>query len=387
MSLYEMNARLALEDGSVWQGRAFGAIGQRVGEVVFNTSLTGYQEILTDPSYAGQIVLMTAPQIGNTGINDEDHEARQAFLSGFLVRELSPCVSNWRSTQTLDAWLKEQGIPAISDIDTRAITRRLRDVGSLKGVISTDTTVSDDELIETARSWSGLEGADLVQEVTCKEPYTWELTTEKEWEFRQWDKQVSNAPEGGYHVVCFDFGIKYNILRRLATSGCRLTVVPAKTSAEEVLAMNPDGVFLSNGPGDPAAVSYAVDTIKGLIGKLPIFGICLGHQLLAQALGGNTYKMKFGHHGGNQPVSPTDSRRVEISAHNHNFAVHSQSLPPDVEITHVNLNDGCCEGIRHKTLPLFSIQYHPESAPGPHDSDNLFSAFIDLIKAHKGQQA
>ncbi len=385
MAIETQSARLALEDGSIWPGQAFGATGSQVGEVVFNTSLTGYQEILTDPSYAGQIVVMTAPQIGNTGITREDDEARQVFLSGFIVRELSPRVSNWRATQSLDDWLREQGRIGIAGIDTRALTRRLRDGGTLKGVISTETNRSDEDLVAEARAWAGLDGLDLVKTVTCAEPYRWNTPSDAAWEFNQWAAEsVPAAPSDGFHVVAYDFGIKHNILRRLATFGCRVTVVPASTPAADVLAMQPDGVFLSNGPGDPAAVPYAVAATEALLGKVPIFGICLGHQILGQAYGGQTYRLKFGHHGGNQPVKHLPSGRVEISAHNHNFAVDPETLPPEIEVTHLNLNDQCNEGMRHRELPALSIQYHPEAAPGPHDADPLFAEFIALMADRVG---
>ena len=370
-------ARLALEDGSIWRGDAFGASGTRLGEVVFNTSLTGYQEILTDPSYAGQIVVMTAPQIGNTGITTEDDEARQAFLSGLIVRELSACTSNWRASGNLDGWLTAQDCPGVTGIDTRALTHRLRAGGTLKGALTSDPALSDDDLIDMARAWPGLDGVDMAGRVTCAVPYEWDTPTPREWEF-----QKRLLPAGGFHVVAYDFGIKRNILRRLAAYGCRVTVVPATTPAEDALALGADGVFLSNGPGDPAAIPYAVDAARELLGRVPIFGICLGHQILGQAFGGKTYRLKFGHHGGNQPVKHLPTGRVEISAHNHNFAVDPDTLPPEVEVTHVNLNDGCCEGMRHRALPALSLQYHPEAAPGPHDADPAFVEFVQMMSAH-----
>ncbi len=375
----ERTARLALEDGSILTGIGFGAEGTQVGEVVFNTSLTGYQEILTDPSYAGQMVVMTATQIGNTGINLEDDESQRIFLHGFIIRELSPVISNWRATKTLDRWLAEQEVIGISEIDTRALTRRLRDNGSQKGVLSTEVHFSDDDLVSQARAWSGLDGIDLVQAVSCDEPYHWTDATDAAWEFKSSPTRSTEK----LHVVAYDFGLKRNILRRLAANGCQVTVVPAKTTAAETLALKPDGVLLSNGPGDPSALPYAVEATQALLGQVPVFGICLGHQILGQALGGKTYRLKFGHHGGNQPVRYTPTGRVEISAHNHNFAVDPASLPAEVEVTHLNLNDGCCEGLRHTTLPALSIQYHPEAAPGPHDADPLFDEFVQLMHTHK----
>lgn len=374
-------ARLALEDGTIFEGIAFGAIGTREGEVVFNTSLTGYQEIITDPSYAGQIVVMTPTQIGNTGINPEDDEAERAFLSGFVVRDLSPNVSSWRADKTLSDWLAEQGVVGISDIDTRALTRKLRDGGAQKGVISSESHYSNQALVEKARAWSGLVGRDLVQEVTCAEPYHWVEASDPAWIATE---GVSDTP---FHVVAYDFGLKHNILRRLASHGCRVTVVPATTSGAAALEYNPDGVFLSNGPGDPAALDYAVEATRHFLdAEVPLFGICLGHQILGRAVGGDTYKLKFGHHGGNQPVRYVDEARVEISSHNHNFAVDPSTLPDNVEVTHVNLNDDCCEGLRLKDKPAFSVQYHPEAAPGPHDADYLFGQFVALMeKRAKGQ--
>ncbi len=377
-------ARLALEDGSIWRGTTFGAPVTHIGEVVFNTSLTGYQEILTDPSYAGQIVVMTAPHIGNTGINAADDEARRAFLRGFAVRAISPVVSNWRATASLPDWLAGQDVPGISGIDTRALTRRLRDRGSLKGVISSDEALSDADLIAQAGRWPGLDGVDLVQDVTCDAPYPWQAATAQAWEFRQFrlDETESSTPKK-MHVVAYDFGVKRNILRRLASYGCRVTVVPATTSAADALDLQPDGVLLSNGPGDPAVVTYGVQAARQLMGRVPIFGICLGHQIIGQACGGQTYRLKFGHHGGNQPVKHLPSGRVEISAHNHNYAVAAESLPPTVEVTHVNLNDGCCEGLCHRELPVLGIQYHPEAAPGPHDADPIFQEFVQMMIAHQ----
>jgi carbamoyl-phosphate synthase small subunit len=372
-------ARLALEDGTIYEGIAFGAVGTREGEVVFNTSLTGYQEIITDPSYAGQIVVMTATQIGNTGINNEDDEAERAFLSGFVVRDLSPNVSNWRADNTLSDWLAEQGVVGISDIDTRALTRKLRDDGAQKGVISSESHYSNEELVAKARAWAGLVGRDLVQEVTCAEPYHWVTPSDLAW------IATEGASDTPFHVVAYDFGLKHNILRRLASHGCRVTVVPATTTGAEALNYNPDGVFLSNGPGDPAALDYAVEATRHFLdAEVPLFGICLGHQILGRAVGGDTYKLKFGHHGGNQPVRYVDEARVEISAHNHNFAVDPATLPANVEVTHINLNDDCCEGLRLKDKPAFSVQYHPEAAPGPHDADYLFGQFIDLMAKRKG---
>ncbi len=363
---------LALADGTLWPGRAFGARGESTGEICFNTSITGYQEILTDPSYHGQIVVMAQPHIGNTGVNDEDDESSRAWLSGFVVREASPITSNWRATKSLDEYLRERGIVAISDVDTRALVRHIRTVGAQNAALAS-VDPHPDRLIALARSAPDMNGLDLAQDVTCNE--AWQLAA------GGWPLAASSwQPVASRQVVAYDFGIKHNILRLLSEHGCRVTVVPAQTSASDVLALKPDGVFLSNGPGDPAAVTYAIDNIKQLLGRVPIFGICLGHQLLGLALGGRTYKLKFGHRGGNQPVKNLDTQRVEISSHNHGFAVDAESLPQGVEVTHVNLNDNCVEGLRASALRAFSVQYHPEAAPGPHDARYLFRQFVKLME-------
>jgi carbamoyl-phosphate synthase small subunit len=374
-------ALLALEDGTTWPGYAFGAIGERTGEIVFNTAMTGYQEVLTDPSYYGQIVVMTAPHIGNTGVNFEDEESQRAWLSGFVVRAASSRVSNWRAQQSLDEYLRDQGVVGITGVDTRALVRHIREQGAMRAVIAS-VDIDADRLIAVARSSPSMEGLDLVRYVTTEEPYNW--PPEKTDGIGQWyvAEQVEK-PEKPYYVVAYDFGMKTNILRLMAERGCRITVVPAETPASEVLKMNPDGVFLSNGPGDPAAVTYAINNLKELLGKKPVFGICLGHQILGLALGGSTYKLRFGHHGGNQPVRFSDSGQVEISSHNHGFAVDAGSLPEHVEVTHVNLNDDCVEGLRVKDLKAFSVQYHPEAAPGPHDASYLFDQFIKLMNKEK----
>ncbi|XWS33199.1 hypothetical protein CRYUN_Cryun22dG0058800 [Craigia yunnanensis] len=371
------DARLVLEDGSIWRAKSFGASGTQVGEVVFNTSLTGYQEILTDPSYAGQFVLMTNPHIGNTGVNFDDEESRQCFLAGLVIRSLSFTTSNWRCAETLGDYLAERNIMGIYDVDTRAITRRLRQDGSLIGVLSTEQSRSDEELLEMSRSWD-IVGIDLISGVTCNAPYEWADKTESEWDFNS-----NGRDQETYRVVAYDFGIKLNILRRLASYGCKITVVPSTWPAAETLKLKPDGVLFSNGPGDPSAVPYAVNTVKEILGKVPVFGICMGHQLLGQALGGKTFKMKFGHHGGNHPVRNLHNGRVEISAQNHNYAVDPASLPDGVEVTHVNLNDGSCAGLAYPALNIMSLQYHPEASPGPHDSDCSFREFIELMKSTK----
>jgi carbamoyl-phosphate synthase small subunit len=369
-----MNATLALEDGTILHGEAFGALRPAVGEVVFNTSMTGYQEVLTDPSYRGQMVTMTASHIGNTGVNAEDVESERPRVTAFIVRELSPVTSNWRSTEALSDYLARYGIPGISQVDTRYLTRIIRERGAMKAALAPGV-VDPAELVARARMWPGLEGRDLVREVTCPEPYSWTRAAAPHWHV---GADLGAAPvELGPHVVAYDFGIKHNILRRLTTHGCRVTVVPADTSASGALALEPDGVFLSNGPGDPAGVPYAAAAVAELLETgLPIFGICLGHQILGLAVGGCIYKLKFGHHGGNHPVQDITSGRVQITAQNHNYAVAADSLPVHVEITHWNLNDNTVEGLRLTDRPVFSVQYHPEASPGPHDADDLFERFV-----------
>jgi carbamoyl-phosphate synthase small subunit len=370
-------ALLALEDGTLWPGYGFGAEGETTGEVVFNTSMTGYQEILTDPSYDGQIVTMTAPQIGNVGVNIEDEESRRIWVAGFVVRELSPIVSNYRAQQSLDEYLKSQGVVGISGVSTRALVMHIRTVGAMRAALSS-ADPDPKRLVEVARHSRDMKGADLACEVTCEEPYHWSENVDTQW-YQSAPAQPPQAPTSHPHIVVFDFGVKYNILRLLKSRGCEITVVPGQTTAQEVLSMHPDGVLLSNGPGDPAACTYAVNTTRELLGKLPIFGICLGHQIMGLALGGNTYKMKFGHRGGNQPVSFSDTAAIEISSHNHGFAVQADSLPRDVEVTHVNLNDGCVEGLRARNKRAFGVQYHPEASPGPHDAGYLFDEFMKEV--------
>ncbi|OGB90358.1 carbamoyl phosphate synthase small subunit [candidate division WOR-1 bacterium RIFCSPHIGHO2_01_FULL_53_15] len=376
-----MEAILALEDGTIFHGRSFGAPGEKAGEVVFNTSLTGYQEILTDPSYKGQIVTMTYPLIGNYGVNDADSESPGPNAEGFIVRENSRIASNFRSTGKLEAYLHKFGIVGIEGIDTRMLTRRLRLKGSLKGIIST-VDLDEKSLVKKAKDSPGVEGVDLVKVVTCKEPYVWNETSYAQMTNEQCQLTNVSAPRQKckYHVVAYDYGAKFFILRHLAGAGCKVTVVPADYPADKVLELNPDGIFLSNGPADPAAVTYAIKNIKKLIGKKPIFGICLGHQLLGLALGGKTYKLKFGHHGGNQPVMDLKTKKVAITAQNHGFAVDIDSIPKGtVELTHINLNDKTVEGMRHLKLPIFSVQYHPEAGPGPHDASYLFKEFTKLM--------
>jgi len=376
-----MEAILALEDGTVYRGEAFGAEGERTGEIVFNTSMTGYQEILTDPSYAGQIVVMTYPHIGNYGVNSADIESRRPFVEGFVVREYSRTFSNWRAEASLEDYLKHYGIVGIAEIDTRALVRHIRERGAMRACLSTKT-LDAEEAVRRARAAPSMLGLDLASRVTCEHPYVW----------NEWAAQVDPANDSRvasatrFHVVAYDFGIKFNILRQLAARDCRVTVVPAHTSAEEVLALRPDGVFLSNGPGDPEPLTGVVANIRRLIGRLPIFGICLGHQLLGLAFGGRTYKLKFGHRGGNQPVKNLRTGRVEITAHNHGFAVAAETLPPEIEPTHINLNDGTLEGMRHRELPIFSVQYHPEASPGPHDALSLFDEFIRMMEQHRRER-
>ena len=369
----EALAKLALEDGTVYTGRSFGARGETFGEVVFNTSMTGYQEVLTDPSYKGQIVTMTYPLIGNYGINAEDAESRAPQVEGFIVRELSGTASNFRSRGTLPDYLAEHGILGLEGIDTRALVRRLRVRGTMTGVLST-TNLDDAALVDKARNHPGIVGRDLVREVVPDQSFTWE-----EGFTSPFASQLLPGRPATHHVVAMDFGMKWNIPRCLVQVGCRVTVVPGTATAEQVLAYRPDGIFLSNGPGDPAAVSYGIRTIGELAGKKPIFGICLGHQLLGLALGAETFKLKFGHRGANQPVLNQRAQRVEITTQNHGFAVRLDKLPADLEPTHTNLNDGTLEGMRHRRWPIFSVQYHPEASAGPHDSCYLFEEFRTLM--------
>jgi carbamoyl-phosphate synthase small subunit len=383
-----MKAILALEDGSTFHGEGFGAEASACGEVCFNTSMTGYQEILTDPSYKGQIVTMTYPHIGNYGINEQDIESYQPHVAGFVVREVSPVVSNWRADHSLGDYLAQHGIPGIQGIDTRLLTKKLRVRGAMKGFISTGGHTAE-EAVEQAKNWPGLVGVDYVKEVTHRAPFGWDEKDEQSARFRLVQGNTSEdarrvrepLPAADIPIVAYDFGVKYNILRMLRQSGFQVQVVPATTPAREVLQRQPAGVFLSNGPGDPAALGYAVAAVSELVKSgIPIFGICLGHQILGQALGGKTFKLKFGHRGANQPVKDLETGRVEITSQNHGFAVDPASLPEDVAVHRINLNDQTVEGLRHKSKPVFCVQYHPEASPGPHDSAPLFSEFRQLIE-------
>jgi carbamoyl-phosphate synthase small subunit len=374
-----MDATLVLEDGTILSGRAFGASTDTVFELVFNTSMTGYQEMISDPSYRGQGIVFTAPHIGNVGINLEDDESAAPQVSAVVVRALSPRVSNWRAHLSLEEWLKQHGVPGISGVDTRFLTRKLRQGGTQKAALSTRGTPAE-TLLEMARTWPGLDGRDMVKEVSCAEPYFWEDDAGAKWIPRE-----NRRADPPLRVVAYDFGIKKNILRHLSAGGARILVVPAETPAREVLALHPDGIFLSNGPGDPAGLPYAVEAIRELIESgIPIFGICLGHQLIGRALGAATYRLKFGHHGGNHPVQHQSSRKVLITAHNHNYCVRAADLDPaEVEITYQSLNDGSLEGMRLKRKPVFSVQFHPEAAPGPHDAHGLFKEFFEMMRERR----
>jgi len=383
-----MKAILALEDGTVFHGQGFGAKASACGEVCFNTSMTGYQEILTDPSYKGQIVAMTYPLIGNYGVNEQDVESWKPHVAGFVIRELSPVVSNWRADYSLADYLEENGIPGIQGIDTRSLTKKLRVRGAMKGFISTEE-IAEKDAIRRAQEWAGLIGVDYVKEVTHKESFMWDEKNSQSADFRLLSgpgiadpRQVREAlPPANIPIVAYDFGMKYNILRRLRQHGFKVRVVPATTPAEEALKHQPAGIFLSNGPGDPSALDYAVKIVSDLVSKdIPIFGICLGHQILGQAFGGKTFKLKFGHRGGNQPVKDLESGKVEITSQNHGFAVDPKTLPAEVKVDRINLNDQTVEGMRHKNKPVFCVQYHPEASPGPHDSSPLFAEFRKLIE-------
>jgi carbamoyl-phosphate synthase small subunit len=382
-----MKAILALEDGSVFRGEGFGALGSACGEVCFNTSMTGYQEILTDPSYKGQIVTMTYPLIGNYGVNLQDVESWRPHVSGFVIRELSPVVSNWRADFSLSNYLENNGIPGIQGVDTRALTRKLRVRGALNGFISTEE-ITDEDALKRAKEWPGLSGVDFVKEVTHRESFLWDEKDQQSGLFTLPHGSASSSavtarsslPPADIPIVAYDYGMKYNILRRLRQHGFRVQVVPASASAADVLKHKPAGIFLSNGPGDPSALGYAVKEVQELIRTgLPIFGICLGHQILGQAVGGKTFKLKFGHRGANQPVKDLESGKVEITSQNHGYALDPESLPKDVVVDRINLNDQTVEGMRHKTKPVFCVQYHPEASPGPHDSTGLFARFRAMI--------
>jgi carbamoyl-phosphate synthase small subunit len=377
-----MNAILALEDGTWYRGVAAGAAGEARGEVVFNTSMTGYQEVLTDPSYAGQIVTMTAPLIGNYGVAPGDAESQVPRVAGFVMREASPLASNWRADGTLRDYLIRHNIVAIADIDTRALTRVLRSAGVMRGVIATGQ-VDPDELVEKARAIPQMEGSDLVREVTCDRPFEWReiAPAAGDADHREFGLSPGRRASSRLRVAAYDFGIKWNILRRLDAYGCDVHVFPATAPAGDLVAVEPDGIFLSNGPGDPAALPYAIENVRELTKTdLPLFGICLGHQILGLAVGGQTFKLKFGHRGANHPVKELSSGQVEITSQNHGFAVDPGSLPSDVTVTHLNLYDGTVEGFRHESKPMFSVQYHPEASPGPHDADYLFRRFLESME-------
>jgi len=375
-----MDAILALEDGTTFRGQAAGAEGEARGEVVFNTAMTGYQEVLTDPSYAGQIVTMTCPEIGNYGVSHEDVESRAPQVAGFIIRDESPISSNWRADMTLREYLIANKIVAISDIDTRALTRKLRSGGVMRGVIGAGSALDPAVLVGHARAIPQMEGSDLVRDVTTAKAFDWPQEDPDEF-----GVTPERLPKRRLRIAAYDFGMKWNILRRLSAHGCDVRVYPATTPAAELLATRPDGVFLSNGPGDPAPLTYAIDNAKALVASnTPVFGICLGHQILGLAMGGSTFKLKFGHRGANHPVKKLATGKVEITSQNHGFAVDPGSLPPDVEVTHLNLYDGTVEGLRHKTKPVFCVQYHPEASPGPHDADYLFDDFLELIEGTKG---
>ena len=380
-----MRALLALEDGKYFEGESFGATGTRVGEICFNTAMTGYQEVLTDPSYCGQIVAMTYPLIGNYGINSLDQESRSPHVRGFVIEELSEAPSNWRSEMSLDEYLRKWDIPGVQGIDTRALTRHLRTRGAMKACLTTEK-MSIQQAVQRAVDGEGVIGMDYVREVSTPQIYQWDPGDKLSQPWSITNANGDNKPKLPpirFRVVAYDYGIKQNILRLLRQKGFGVTVVPASTTAEQALALNPDGIFLSNGPGDPSALPYAHKTVADLMGKKPIFGICLGHQILGFAVGGSTFKLKFGHRGANQPVKDLNTGKVAITAQNHGFAVDPESLPKNVEVSHINLNDNTVEGMRHKELPIFSIQYHPEAAPGPHDASYFFEQFVDLIEGGK----